>query len=120
MEQLIEDLMRLSRVNGADLRRTNINVSKMVSSIIADLQSREPDRHVETWVRDDLFAKADPQLLRIALENLIGNAWKFTRNAPSARIEFGAADPEKHVFFRSEEHTSELQSRENLVCRLLL
>lgn len=99
MEQLIEDLMRLSRVNGADLRRTNINVSKMVSSIIADLQSREPDRHVETWVRDDLFAKADPQLLRIALENLIGNAWKFTRNAPSARIEFGAADPEKHVFF---------------------
>ena len=99
MEQLIEDLMRLSRVNGADLRRTTINVSKMVSSIIADLQSREPERHVETWVRDDLFAKADPQLLRIALENLIGNAWKFTRNAPGARIEFGAADAENSVFY---------------------
>jgi signal transduction histidine kinase len=56
MEQLIEDLMRLSRVNGADLRRTTINVSKMVASIIADLQSREPERHVETSICDELYA----------------------------------------------------------------
>lgn len=99
MEQLIEDLMRLSRVNGADLRRTTINVSRMVSSIIADLQSRDPERHVETAIREDLFAQADPQLLRIALENLIGNAWKFTKNAPEARIEFGSSDPKNSVFY---------------------
>jgi two-component system sensor histidine kinase/response regulator len=99
MEQLIEDLMRLSRVNGADLRRTTINVSRMVASIIAELQSRDPERHVETTIGEDLFAQADPQLLRIALENLIGNAWKFTRNAPEPRIEFGVSDPQKSVFY---------------------
>lgn len=99
MEQLIEDLMRLSRVNGADLRRTTINVSRMVAAIIADLQSRDPERHVETAIGEDLFAQADPQLLRIALENLIGNAWKFTRNAPAPRIEFGLSDPKKSVFY---------------------
>jgi two-component system sensor histidine kinase/response regulator len=99
MEQLIEDLMRLSRVNGADLRRTDINISKMVASIIAEFQAREPERHVETSIRDGLFAKADPQLMRIALENLLGNAWKFTKNADDPRIEFGSSDPDTGVFY---------------------
>lgn len=99
MEQLIEDLMRLSRVNGADLRRTEINVSKMVASIIGEFQAREPDRRVRTSIRDGLYAKADPQLLRIALENLIGNAWKFTKNSPDPEIEFGASDPKTHLFY---------------------
>lgn len=99
MEQLIEDLMRLSRVNGADLRRTTINVSKMVASIIADLQSREPERRVQATIREDLFAQADPQLLRIALENLIGNAWKFTKNAQPPRIEFGLSDSQQGMFY---------------------
>lgn len=99
MEQLIDDLMRLSRINGADLRRADIDVSKMVAGIIAEFQAREPDRHVDTSIRNGLHAKADPQLLRIALENLVGNAWKFTRNADSPKIEFGAADTNSELFY---------------------
>ena len=92
MESLIEDLMRLSRVNGADLRRTEIDVSHMVASIVSELRAREPGRRIHTAIRDGLSVDADPQLLRIALENLIDNAWKFTRNADEAQIEFGEAD----------------------------
>ena len=99
MEELIEDLMRLSRVNGADLRRIDIDVSKMVVSIVAELQAQEPERHVDTVIRDGLHATADPQLLRIALENLLGNAWKFTKNAADPRIEFNADDAGSGVFY---------------------
>jgi hypothetical protein len=99
MEELIEDLMRLSRVNGAELRRIDIDVSKMVASIVAELQAQEPERHVDMVIRDGLHATADPQLLRIALENLLGNAWKFTKNAEDARIEFDAADQSSGVFY---------------------
>jgi two-component system sensor histidine kinase/response regulator len=99
MESLIEDLMRLSRVNGADLRRVDIDVSKMVASIVAEFQARDPARHVDTSISEGLHAKADPQLLRIALENLLGNAWKFTQGAQDARIEFGVADADTGVFY---------------------
>jgi signal transduction histidine kinase len=99
MEQLIEDLMRLSRVNGADLRRTEIDVSKMVEQIVAEFHAREPERHVGTTIRDGVVAQADPQLLRIALENLLGNAWKFTRNAADPRIEFGMENRNEQVLF---------------------
>ena len=99
MEELIEDLMRLSRVNGAELRRIDIDVSKMAVSIVAELQAQEPERHVDTVIRDGLHATADPQLLRIALENLLGNAWKFTKNAEDPRIEFDAADADSGVFY---------------------
>jgi signal transduction histidine kinase len=99
MEELIEDLMRLSHVNGAELRRIDIDVSKMVVSIIAELQAQDPERRVDTVIRDGLHATADPQLLRIALENLLGNAWKFTKNAEDPRIEFNAADRNSGVFY---------------------
>jgi two-component system, sensor histidine kinase and response regulator len=99
MEQLIEDLMRLSRVNGADLRRIDIDVSKMVASIVAEFQVRDPGRRVDMSISEGLHAEADPQLLRIALENLLGNAWKFTKNAEGARIEFGVADVDTGLFY---------------------
>jgi signal transduction histidine kinase len=99
MEQLIEDLMRLSRVNGADLRRTEIDVSKMVEQIVGEFQAREPERHVDTAIRNGVLARADPQLLRIALENLLGNAWKFTRNAEDPRIEFGVENRDEQLLF---------------------
>ncbi len=99
MEQLIEDLLRLSRVNGGELMRTTINVSQMVSAILGEMQIREPGRRVDTLVQEDLFASADPRLLRIALENLLGNAWKFTKNVAEPRIEFGASDPNESVFY---------------------
>jgi signal transduction histidine kinase len=99
MEELIEDLMRLSQVNGAELRRIDIDVSRMVVNIVSELQSRDPQRQVVTDICDGVHAKADPRLLRIALENLLGNAWKFTRDSEAPHIEFGVANANSPRFF---------------------
>lgn len=99
MEELIEDLMRLSQVNGAELRRIDIDVSRMVVNIVNELQSRDPQRHVATEIRDGVHVTADPRLLRIALENLLSNAWKFTRDSDAPQIEFGVADSTALRFF---------------------
>jgi two-component system sensor histidine kinase/response regulator len=90
MENLVEDMLRLSHVNAMELRRIAVDLSQLAGTIVDDLASREAQRHVETQITAGLRCEADPRLLRIALENLIGNAWKFTRKVARARIEVGA------------------------------
>jgi signal transduction histidine kinase len=90
MENLVEDMLRLSHVNAMELRRIGVDLSQLARTIVDDLASREAERHVETQITAGLRCEADPRLLRIALENLIGNAWKFTRKVARARIEIGA------------------------------
>jgi signal transduction histidine kinase len=90
MENLVEDMLRLSHVNAMELRRIGVDLSQLAGTIVEDLASREAERHVETQITAGLRCEADPRLLRIALENLIGNAWKFTRKVARARIEIGA------------------------------
>jgi two-component system, sensor histidine kinase and response regulator len=99
MEDLIEDLMRLSHVTGAELNYSPVDLSQMVNSIVTELREREPERTLSASVEPELQCVADPQLLRIALENLIGNAWKFTRAVADARIEFGTAPDEPFTYF---------------------
>ena len=100
MGQLIEDLLNLSRVSRAPLERSAVDVSEVARLVIADLRVREPQRQVETSVWDGMTAAADARLLRAALENLIGNAWKFSAKNPQARIEVGVMrDGEHQVFF---------------------
>ncbi|MGH7821768.1 MAG: sensor histidine kinase [Candidatus Binatia bacterium] len=92
MGELIDDLLELSRVGRSELRRDEVQVSAVVRAIAANLERQSPDRTVDFIVRDGLVCEADPQLLRIALENLLGNAWKFTSKVSHSRIEFGARD----------------------------
>ncbi|HTR55493.1 MAG TPA: ATP-binding protein [Kofleriaceae bacterium] len=92
MAELIEDLLRLSRVTRADLNRDTIDVSAIAAGVLGELQRANPERKVEIVVEPDVRAHADRQLLRITLENLLGNAWKYTAKTPVARIEFGARD----------------------------
>lgn len=99
MEGLIEDLMRLSHVTGAELMRTDVDMSQMAAAIIEELRVREPDRKIDASITAGLRCKADPRLLRIALENLIGNAWKFTRNVERARIEVGRSEDKPAMYF---------------------
>jgi len=70
-----------------------VDLSAMVSEITAELQQGEPDRKVEVSVEEGLADTGDAELLRIALENLLANAWKFTAKHPTARIEFSASSP---------------------------
>jgi light-regulated signal transduction histidine kinase (bacteriophytochrome) len=89
MSQLIDDVLYLSRVTRADLREQEVDLSALATLILRRFQESEPGRMVEVKIRPGIVVTGDGQLLRIALENLLDNAWKFTANQPSARIEFG-------------------------------
>ncbi len=89
MGHLIESMLQLSRLNRSELRRTTVNISALAQDVFADLQRQDPERLVTTVVAPDLVAQADPALLHSVLENLLGNAWKFTSKTADARIELG-------------------------------
>ncbi|HEV8176079.1 MAG TPA: ATP-binding protein, partial [Gemmatimonadales bacterium] len=89
MAQLIDDVLHLSRVTRADLREQDVDLSALATLILSRLQESEPARKVEVKVRPGVVVSGDGQLLRIALENLLENSWKFTNKLPEARIEFG-------------------------------
>ena len=98
MGELIDDLLDLSRVGRAELRRAPTSLSEIAQSVAASLRKNDPDRHVVIDVRDELTADVDRRLMQVVLENLMGNSWKFTVRVPAARIEFGS-DPDGLVYF---------------------
>ena len=89
MGELIDDLLNLARVTRREMRREPVDLSALAQATLGQLQKAEPARTVEVAVRPGLVAWGDPHLLRLVLENLLGNAWKFTSHQPAARIEFG-------------------------------
>ncbi len=89
MGQLIDDLLNLSRVSRADMKHGRVSLGEMAAKIAVRLQEAQPDRQAKFIIAGDLAAQGDDRLLHIVLENLLGNAWKFTGNAPRAVIEFG-------------------------------
>jgi signal transduction histidine kinase len=88
MGQLIDDLLQLSRVTRAGLQREPVDLSALATSVLQELRQREPARDVTCSIQPGLLARGDPRLLRVLLENLLGNAWKFTSKRPGAHIEF--------------------------------
>ena len=99
MGQLIEDLLNLSRVSRMAVDRRACDVTDIARQVVADCAQRDPARNVDVSVREGMSADADPRLLRAALENLIGNAWKFTSTTPHARIEVGSLRDGAHVTY---------------------
>ena len=89
MGELIDDLLSLSRVARAVTEHKPVNLSLLAEKILVDLQREHPERRVTFSVAKDLIVHGDPQLLRIALENLLGNSWKFTSKREEASIEIG-------------------------------
>jgi light-regulated signal transduction histidine kinase (bacteriophytochrome) len=89
MSQLIDAMLNLARLTRAEIHTKTFDMSAVVRAVLDDFQKMEPDREVECIVADNVFATADTQLLRAVLENLLGNAWKFTRQQAHPRIEFG-------------------------------
>ena len=90
MAQLIDDLLNLSRVTRSDMHRERVNLSALAETITIELQQAQPDQAVECVIAPGLIADGDTHLLRIVLENLFSNAWKFTSRHPQAHIEFGS------------------------------
>jgi ligand-binding sensor domain-containing protein/signal transduction histidine kinase len=89
MEQLIDDMLSLARVTRSEMRRTRIDLGELGREIFDELRARHPGRAVELVSARGLEVSADPDLMRIALANLLGNAWKFTSKNPTATIELG-------------------------------
>jgi signal transduction histidine kinase len=100
MAQLIEDLLNLARVSRGALEHRAVDLSQLAREVAGELEQREPSRSVELSVWEGMRAEGDPHLLRIALENLIGNAWKFSSKCEKPHIEIGALkDHGRTTFF---------------------
>lgn len=91
MGQLIADLLELARIGRLELNPQTENLSAIAASVLEDLRNRDPDRVVDLQIQPGLTAMADDRLLRVALSNLFGNAWKFTGKTAAASIAFGLA-----------------------------
>jgi len=102
MAMLIDDLLDLSRVTRSEMHRREVNLSELAGTILANVAAEAPGRAVKMHIAPDLKAHADAGLMRVLLENLLGNAWKFTGNRADARIEFGRAmhDGQEAFFVR--------------------
>lgn len=99
MDKLIEDLLKLSRVARGEIERREINLSAIADEIAGDLAKSEPTRTVEFAIASGVSANGDERLLRLVIDNLLRNAWKFTGKQPNARIEFGRQNGEASPFF---------------------
>jgi PAS domain S-box-containing protein len=92
MGQMIDDLLNLSRTTRLELRRAPVDISALAADVVAELREGAPERAVEVVVAPGMMATGDQHLLRLALMNLVSNAWKFTGKAAAARIEVGRLD----------------------------
>ncbi len=100
MGTLIDSLLQLSRVTRYEAQRERVDLSELATQVFHDLQSLTPERKVQWMAEPGLVAEADPRLMRVAFENLIGNALKFTARTDDARIEFGSSSQDgKTVYF---------------------
>jgi len=97
METMIDSLLELSRTGRGELRRRRIDLAAMATQVAGELQEAEPSRQVRLTIADTLTASADPSLVYLLLENLIGNAWKYTR--PRAVAEIGVGRVGRDAFF---------------------
>jgi light-regulated signal transduction histidine kinase (bacteriophytochrome) len=100
MGQLIDDLLDLSRMTRSEMRRESVDLSDLAKSFAEELKRSQPERRVEFLIEGGLLVEGDKSLLRVVLENLLRNAWKFTGKQTHARIEFGASEQEdKRAYF---------------------
>nr|BCX01385.1 MAG: hypothetical protein KatS3mg041_1431 [Bacteroidota bacterium] len=100
MGMLIDDLLRLSRVSRSEPQRVRVHLSAIASQIAELLQQADPDRRLRWEIDPDLWADADPGMMRVLLQNLLENAWKYTRSRPEAHIRFGVLKQgERSVYF---------------------
>jgi light-regulated signal transduction histidine kinase (bacteriophytochrome) len=100
MEQLIESLLSLAKVAGAPLNYGSVDLSAIAREVVEGLRMQQPEREVSIRIHEGLVAQGDPRLLRVVLENLMGNAWKFTSRTQAAQVEVGKLEDSGEFFVR--------------------
>ena len=100
MAQLIDDLLGLSRVTRADLTFQSVNLSELIEKTVVELRDQDSQRNVSITVTKDVTVHGDVTLLSLAIQNLIGNAWKYTGKVDQATIDFGiASEDDETIYF---------------------
>lgn len=99
MNKLIDAFISMARISRAELKLDRVNLSKIADEVAGFLRITNPNRGIQIKVTPDLVTRGDERLLRIVLENLLSNAWKFTANEPEARVEFGAQERDGEIVF---------------------
>ncbi len=100
MQEMIDSLLALSKIDQCELVFREVDLSEMTRGIAQELREGEPGRRVEFLIAEGVTAQGDPSLLRLCLENLLGNAWKYSSKCEAARIEFGiSAENGETVYF---------------------
>jgi len=99
MSRLIDDLLELAQLTRTELDYRPVNLSQIGENILSECHERDPDRSAEFQIQDGMIANGDSRLLRIALTNLLGNAWKFTGKQPFTRIEFGESQQDEETIY---------------------
>ncbi len=100
MSSLIDDFLKLSRITRVELTRTKVNLSEIAIEYLSELNKANPERKLKFNVSPELYVNADNQLMKILMENLLGNSWKFSRNHAETLIEVGSyKDNDKIVFY---------------------
>jgi light-regulated signal transduction histidine kinase (bacteriophytochrome) len=95
MSTLIEDLLGLSRISRSELIPRKIDFSQLTADVVAIVRERHPDRNVDVQIERDMTVEGDPRLLKIAMENLLDNAWKYTTHTLAAKICIGSQRDEQ-------------------------
>ncbi len=99
MNSMIDSLLALSQLSSRPLSRQPVNVTQLVGYIVDDLKRQSPERQVEVYIEPGLQVQGDATLLRVALENLLGNAWKYTAKCREPRIRFERTEHEGRPAF---------------------
>jgi light-regulated signal transduction histidine kinase (bacteriophytochrome) len=100
MGRLIDDMLNLARTARYELVRGKVDLSALAREIVSAFQETEPERGATCVIAPDVIVEGDRTLLRVVLENLLGNAWKFTSKQPDAHIEFGVqSESGRTVYF---------------------
>jgi PAS domain S-box-containing protein len=92
MSEIIDALLKLARLTRTEPRREHVDLGQLACTVVQQLRASEPHRDVDFVAADGLIVHGDPELLRLLLDNLLGNAWKFTGKQPAARVELGRQD----------------------------
>lgn len=104
MEQMIDGLLHLSRLSRQELSKQRVNLSLMAQDICTELQTAQPERKASVAIAESLLVEGDPILLKVALTNLLGNAWKYSAKSSEIKIEFGQTMQDGQSAFFIQDH----------------
>ena len=92
MSGIIDDMLSLAKISRQEMNRVEINLTSLAGSVVAELRHAEPERNVNVIIAEDLKTHGDAHLMKIALSNMLDNAWKYSRKIPDAKIEFSVIE----------------------------